>query len=119
MNSKPMDTHNDGTELTNKTVLPLYPLSQTSPWTWHGWQTSLSDAMNKSFTSTMQGRAIGEDERAAILKYLDSLTPGPNPFLKSDGGLSESALREGNLRRENGSLCRLPQRPLFHGREGT
>ena len=54
-NARPMDTMNDGTEMTLKTVLPLYHVTETFPWTWHGWQTNLTDAMEKSITSTMQG----------------------------------------------------------------
>ena len=58
INSKPMDTMNDGTQLTMKTVLPLYHVHETSPWTWHGWQTDLRDAMHQSFTKTMLGKPI-------------------------------------------------------------
>ncbi|HIA19333.1 MAG TPA: hypothetical protein EYN70_07960, partial [Planctomycetaceae bacterium] len=41
INSERMDTFNDGTAFTFKTVLPLYKLQETAPWTWHGWQKSL------------------------------------------------------------------------------
>ncbi|MCH7728930.1 MAG: beta-propeller fold lactonase family protein, partial [Planctomycetes bacterium] len=56
-NSVVMDTLNDGSNLSFKTVLPLYNVSDTAPWTWHGWQTDLHAAMHKSITSTMLGPA--------------------------------------------------------------
>jgi len=105
VNAKPMDTHNDGTELTNKTVLPLYHLNQTKPWTWHGWQTSLDDAMTKSFMSTMQGRAISREDSAAILDYLSKLDPGPNPFRTADGGLSTAAVRGKAIFNSKSAAC--------------
>ncbi len=93
VNSKPMDTLNDGTTLTMKTVLPLYHLSETSPWTWHGWQTDLRDAMHKSFTSTMQGEAISDEDAGAMLAFLATRKPPPNPFREPDGSLSVAARR--------------------------
>jgi cytochrome c peroxidase/6-phosphogluconolactonase (cycloisomerase 2 family) len=92
-NSKSMDTNNDGTELTMKTVLPLYHVHATSPWTWHGWQQDLRHAMQTSFTETMQGDGISEQETDAILAYLETLQPPPNPHRAADGSLSESARR--------------------------
>ena len=93
VNSKTMDTLNDGTELTNKTVLPLYYVDQTAPWTWHGWQTDLRDSVQRSFTSTMKGRPISEDEVEDVLAYLKTLEPPPNPFREADGSLTEAAQR--------------------------
>ncbi|WP_158264984.1 c-type cytochrome [Blastopirellula marina] len=93
VNSKAMDTWNDGSALTMKTVLPLENVSQTGPWTWHGWQTDLDNAMHKSFTTTMQGRRASEADKLALLTYLDSQQLPPNPFRGKDGTLSESAQR--------------------------
>ncbi len=43
-----------------KKVPTLRRVTQTRPWTWHGWQTSLDDAMVESFTKSMQGtQALG------------------------------------------------------------
>lgn len=91
INSRPMDTMNDGTEMTFKTVLPLYDVHDTAPWTWHGWQTDLDDAMHKSFTSTMLGDAPSRNDKRALLEFLRSLQAPPNPFVRD--GLSESAKR--------------------------
>ena len=50
-----MDTKNDRTEHTFKTVPSLVNVTHTSPWTWHGWQTNLEDAMRTSLVETMLG----------------------------------------------------------------
>ena len=88
-----MDTMNDGSEDTLKTVLPLHDVTKTFPWTWHGWQENLSDAMHKSITSTMQGEPPSAADKQALIAYLGTLKPPPNPFRQSDGGLSEAAQR--------------------------
>lgn len=93
VNSKAMDTMNDGSTLTMKTVLPLYHVHHTGPWTWHGWQTDLSDAMSQSFTTTMQKRGISDEDARAVLAYLESLEPPQNPFRNSDGTFSAAAVR--------------------------
>jgi YVTN family beta-propeller protein len=88
-----MDTNNDGSIFTAKTVLSLRHVTKTDPWTWHGWQESLDGAMHKSFTDTMQGKPPSNDDVKALIAYLDTLEPPPNPFRKADGSLSESAER--------------------------
>lgn len=93
VNSKAMDTMNDGSTLTMKTVLPLYDVHHTGPWTWHGWQTDLQDAMSKSFTTTMLGQKISDEDTRAILTFFESLAPPPNPFRKPDGSISAAATR--------------------------
>jgi len=92
-NSVPTDTLNDGSPFTFKTVLPLYQLHQTAPWTWHGWQTDLTAAMKKSLTETMLGPKPTDDDAAALLAYLQQLEPPPNPFRQKDGSLSTAAER--------------------------
>lgn len=93
VNSRPMDTMNDGTEMTLKTVLPLHRLAQTFPWTWHGWQHDLSEAMHTSITSTMQGKPPSQEDERALIAFLAAMPEPPNPFLTADGGLSEAASR--------------------------
>lgn len=92
-NAEPMDTHNDGTINTYKTVLPLYRVAQTGPWTWHGWQQDLRAALTKSLTSTMQGPAPSEDELDALMAYLQGLQVPPNPRAASSG--DSEAVRRG------------------------
>lgn len=93
VNARSMDTWNDGSRLTNKTVLPLYDVNQTGPWTWHGWQGDLKDAMRKSFTVTMQGEGVSQVEANDVITYLSSIKRPQNPFRQSDGTLTESASR--------------------------
>lgn len=93
INSKPMDTFNDGTASSLKTVLPLYQVGQTAPWTWHGWQTDLRDAIYRSMTITMLGPKPSEEKIEVVLRYLETLEPPPNPYRGKDGSLSAAALR--------------------------
>ncbi len=93
INARPMDTMNDGTEMTLKTVLPLYHVTETFPWTWHGWQTNLTEAMEKSITSTMQGTSPSDEDKRALIAFLATLKSPPNPFRQPDGSLSEAAER--------------------------
>jgi YVTN family beta-propeller protein len=92
-NSVTMDTRNDGTIRTFKTVLPLYNVTRTAPWTWHGWQKDLRAAMLKSFTDTMQGPKPSEEEITAIIAYLETLKAPPSPHRQADARLSAAAER--------------------------
>ena len=92
-NARPMDTMNDGSEMTLKTVLPLYNVTKTYPWTWHGWQTSLMDSMEKSITSTMQGEKPSQQDQRDLIAFLASLRIPTNPYRQPDGSFSEAALR--------------------------
>lgn len=92
-NSVAIDTWNDDTSFTFKTVLPLYNVTETAPWTWHGWQQDIQAAMKKSITSTMLGTQPSEDDVGALIAYLKSLRLPTNPFLQPDGSLTESAER--------------------------
>jgi DNA-binding beta-propeller fold protein YncE len=80
VNSRPMDTMNDGTVRTFKTVLPLFDVAKTSPWTWHGWQEDLDQAMHKSITSTMLGEAPSVKDKQALIAFLGTLRRPTNPF---------------------------------------
>lgn len=92
-NAVTMDTRNDGTNGSFKTVLSLRNVTRTGPWTWHGWQEDLEAAMHKSITETMLGpEPTGEDVKA-LIAYLETLRPPPNPHRGGDGGLSEAAQR--------------------------
>jgi YVTN family beta-propeller protein len=91
-NAVTMDTRNDGTDRTFKTVLPLYHVNDTAPWTWHGWQKDLAAAMKKSLTDTMLGPPPADEDVQALIAYLKELAPPPNPN-RSPQGLSEAARR--------------------------
>jgi len=92
-NSERMDTFNDGTPNTFKTVLPLFNVHATAPWTWHGWQTDLADAMHASLTTTMLGPKPQEGDSEALMAYLEKLESPPNPNRGPDGSISEAARR--------------------------
>jgi len=92
-NAVTMDTHNDATVFTFKTVLPLRNLADTTPWTWHGWQQGLEDAMEKSLTDTMHGPKPTADDVKALLAYFAEQSTPPNPHRAQDGSLSEQAQR--------------------------
>ncbi len=92
-NAVAMDTMNDGTIRTFKTVLSLKNVTQTAPWTWHGWQKDLEAAMHKSLTDTMLGPRPTRDDVAAMIAYLKALDSPPNPNRLADGGLSPAATR--------------------------
>ncbi len=91
-NSRAMDTLNDGSEFTPKTVLPLYDLAKTSPWTWHGWQEDLDAAMQKSLTVTMQGKPPAGDDTEALLAFIKQLQRPPNPY-RQDASLQAAIAR--------------------------
>ncbi|QDU96122.1 cytochrome c peroxidase [Lignipirellula cremea] len=83
-NAVAMDTLNDGSSRTFKTVLPLYNVTRTAPWTWHGWQTDLDDALHRSLTTTMLGPEPQNNDLAALRAYFETLTPPPNPLALQD-----------------------------------
>lgn len=93
INSRAMDTNNDNSINTFKTVLPLENVHRTPPWTWQGWQESLENAMLRSFTQTMQGPPIPEEDVQAILAYLETLEVPQSPYRGRDGQLSQAAER--------------------------
>ena len=88
-----MDTFNDRSPFSFKSVLPLQNVTKTAPWTWHGWQTDFRDAMATSLTSTMVGPVPNEQDLDALIAYMDSLELPPNPFRGDDGQLDEVARR--------------------------
>ena len=92
-NTVTFDTLNDGSVGTYKTVLPLWGVARTGPWTWHGWQKDLQTSLRKSLVDSMQGPAPTDDDVAALEAFLRSLEPPPSPFREPDGSLSSAASR--------------------------
>jgi YVTN family beta-propeller protein len=93
ISSERMDTLNDGSRNTFKTVLPLYNFDKTGPWTWHGWQRDPRAAMRKSLTETMLGPPPDGEAIDALLAYFSQLEAPPNPFRQRDGSLTAAAQR--------------------------
>jgi YVTN family beta-propeller protein len=104
-NADTMDTRNDGSDRTFKTVLPLFNVTRTAPWTWHGWQQDIHAAMLKSLTDTMQGPKPTEDDVKTLTAYLETLQPPPNPHRGPKGELSAAAQRGQEIFRGEKAGC--------------
>jgi DNA-binding beta-propeller fold protein YncE len=81
-NGLDFDTMNDGWHdystahlLSRKKVPTLRRVAMTGPWTWHGWQTSLTDATVESFTKSMQGKRPTLDDAKAVVAFLNDSLP--------------------------------------------
>jgi hypothetical protein len=77
------DTLNDDSYGTPKLTPSLFNVTKTGPWTWHGWQKDLGAGVANSFTTTMFGPAPTKAETAAMLAFLETLTPPPRALPKS------------------------------------
>ncbi len=92
-NAVTMDTWNDGSDKTFKTVLSLVNVNHTKPWTWHGWQQDLGASLKKSLVDTMLGPQPTDDDARALAAFFETLQLPPNPHRQPDGSLNEAALR--------------------------
>ena len=74
------DTRNDKSYGTPKLTPSLRGVTDTGPWTWHGWQTDLHDAMNRSLSDSMATKLpITDDDATAMVAYLKTLDHPANP----------------------------------------
>ncbi|MEK6259592.1 MAG: c-type cytochrome, partial [Planctomycetota bacterium] len=74
------DTRNDKSYGTPKLTPSLRGVADTGPWTWHGWQTDLHDAMKRSLSESMATKLPVTDEDAtALVAYLKTLDHPANP----------------------------------------
>ncbi len=80
------DTKNDGGYGKPKKTLSLRGVAQTAPYTWHGWQKGLRQAVVESFTQSMQGTEPTNAETEAIIAYLKSLDWKKSPFPVNPAG---------------------------------
>jgi YVTN family beta-propeller protein len=110
-NGLDFDTLNDGRQdlstshrRSRKKVPTLRRVSHTAPWTWHGWQTDLDEAMVESVTKSMQGKGPGGDDVKALVAFLETLDYPPNPY-KEDGGLTSAAERGRSVFRSAKAAC--------------
>jgi YVTN family beta-propeller protein len=111
-NGLDFDTLNDGWQdnssnhlRSRKKVPTLRGVARTGPWTWHGWQDSLDDAVVESFTKSMQGKRPSKGEVEAVTAYLATLDFPRNPHREADGGLSPSARRGEAVFRSGKASC--------------
>lgn len=95
------DTRNDQTYGTPKLIPTLRGVAETGPWTWHGWQTDLRDAMRRSMQESMNSeKRITDEDVESLTTYLSTLRHPQNPRANS---VSEEITRG---------------RQLFEGRAG-
>jgi len=74
------DTRNDKSYGTPKLTPSLRGVADTGPWTWHGWQTDLHDAMKRSLSESMATKLpITDDDATAMVAYLKTLDHPTNP----------------------------------------
>lgn len=92
-NGRNFDTLNDDSYSNPKLTPTLRGVTRTGPWTWHGWQKELSQAIEKSLTETQFGPKPTQDDIKAMLAYFETLDHPPNPHRNPDGSISESAKR--------------------------
>jgi len=111
-NGLDFDTLNDGRQdfstfhlRSRKKVTTLRHVAKTKPWTWHGWQTSLDDAMVESFTKSMQGPKPSSEDIKALVAFLATLEYPKNPFRNPDGSLPPAAQRGLEVFRSEKAAC--------------
>ena len=105
-NTVTFDTRNDGSTGTYKTVLPLWGVGRTGPWTWHGWQQDLPTALEKSLVDSMQGPQPSVGDVTALAAFLDTLQAPLSPFREQDGQLSVAAERGRKIFSSTRAGCR-------------
>jgi YVTN family beta-propeller protein len=89
------DTLNDDSYGNPKLTPTLRNVTQTGPWTWHGWQTDLGAGIEKSLTQTMYGPKPTGDETRALRAFLATLTGPPSPNPGSEAARRGQALFHG------------------------
>jgi len=84
------DTFNDGRYGNPKKTPSLRGVAKTGPWTWHGHQSDLRQALQGSFTRTMSKPKLLPRELEAVVAFLET-----NDFLPAPRDLPAEAVRRG------------------------
>lgn len=88
------DTVNDGNFDTYKLTPTLRGVTETGPWTWHGWQKDLPAALKKSMQDTLHSKQPFTDAEAdTLLQFLRTLKHPESPHRAADGSLTPAAER--------------------------
>jgi cytochrome c peroxidase len=87
------DTLNDDSFGNPKLTPTLRGVTRTGPWTWHGWQEDLGQAVEKSLTDTLFGPKPSAGDVRDVLAFLATLDHPPNPNLRPDGSRTGAAER--------------------------
>jgi cytochrome c peroxidase len=111
--SRTFDTLNDDSYGNPKLTPSLRGVSHTGPWTWHGWQKQLDNAVEKSLTDTMFGPKPSRDDVRALTAFLGTIEHPPNPNRKADGSLSDAAQRGSKIFQGKGGCVRCHQGEYF------
>lgn len=115
-NAQAMDTRNDGSVGTFKSIPSLMGISDTGPWFWHGNEKSLDTAIRRSLTETLLGETPPTDQEvSAVRAYLAGLEmPHSSHHRDRNGRLSEQAQRgEKVYRSEKAGCVRCHPAPTF------
>jgi cytochrome c peroxidase len=103
------DTLNDETYGNPKLTPTLRGVTATAPYTWHGWQKDLGQAVEKSLAETLFGPRPSAGDVREVVAYLATLEHPPNPRRQSDGSLSAAARRGEALFRGKARCARCHQ----------
>ena len=103
------DTLNDDSYGNPKLTPTLRGVSKTGPWTWHGWQKDLGQAVERSLTKTLFGPKPAAHDIQALLAFLETLDHPPNPHRRSNGSLTPAAERGQVIFRGKGRCVRCHQ----------
>ncbi len=101
-NGQNWDTLNDESFGNPKLTPSLRGVTRTGPWTWHGWQTDLGAAVEKSFSETMYGPKPTADEMKDMLAFLGTLDHPPRPARSKD---RREAIERGQALFEGKARC--------------
>jgi cytochrome c peroxidase len=71
------DNLSDGSFGSPKRVLSLLGVGDTRPWGWNGSMQSLEQQIASTIKNTMQGEELAEQDVAALVSYLKTLSPPP------------------------------------------
>lgn len=101
-NTYSFDTLNDESYGNAKVTPSLHGVTKTAPYTWHGWQKDLGDAVKKSFTDTLFGPEPTAEEVKAVVAYLGTLEAPPRPAKRRG---DPEAIRQGKALFEGKAAC--------------
>lgn len=105
--SRSFDTLNDDSYGNAKLTPTLRGVSKTGPWTWHGWQENLSQAVEKSLTETLFGPKPTTNDVEAVVAFLGTLEHPPKMQLAES--LQKAAARGKSLFHEKARCVRCHQ----------
>ncbi len=107
-NAATMETPTDLAPMSYMVVPSLRNVTRTGPWTWHGVHKELEVSLRNQMTGTMGKGAKDQptdDDVKAVIAFLETLSPPPNPYRRPAGGLTEAAQRGEKVFRSKKAGC--------------